>query len=136
MSKGSKLIEFRTMTDERGNLSFGEYPKDLPFKVERVFYFFDCPDEAIRGNHAHKASRQVHICMAGKVIFSLDNGVDKWEVVLNKPNIGLVIEPMIWHTLKMKNDSRLFVLSSDIYKEDDYIRNYDDFLKMAKKKVN
>jgi dTDP-4-dehydrorhamnose 3,5-epimerase-like enzyme len=127
------ILQIKTINDERGNLCFAEYPSTLPFEAKRVFYFFDCPEGVIRGNHAHKKSRQVHICMEGSVTFTLDNGTEKTDIILDRPNTALIIEPMIWHSLVMGKGARLFVLSSDTYDEKDYIRYYTEFETYTKK---
>ena len=126
-----QLIQFKAVTDERGTLCFGQFTDQLPFVAKRVFYFHSCPEGVIRGEHAHRASRQVHICMHGSVKVLLDNGNTKSEIVLDNPNVGLLIEPMEWHSIVMGKDACLFVLTTDVYDEADYIRNYEEFLKLS-----
>lgn len=130
----TSFVYFKEVTDQRGTLCFGQFSDQLPFVPQRVFYFHSCPEGTIRGEHAHKQSRQVHICMHGSVTVLLDDGKEKSEIVLDNPNVGFVIEPMMWHSIVMGKDACLFVLTTDVYDESDYIRDYAEFLRLSSTK--
>lgn len=123
-----ELIEFRAIGDGRGNLISLEENRNIPFAVKRVYYLYDM-NEHPRGFHAHKKLRQVLICVSGSCTILLDNGTVKEEYVLNKPNIGLLVNEMIWREMYNFSDNCvLMVLANEFYDEGDYIRNYDDFI--------
>ena len=129
---GAKLIQLPEITDLRGSLTFAEIPGLLPFEPRRFFMIYDIPGKDVRGEHAHKALHQFLICVRGECSVVLDNGESRSEVRLDRPNIGLHIPPMIWATeYKFTPDAALFVLASDIYMADDYIRNYADYLEFV-----
>jgi acetyltransferase-like isoleucine patch superfamily enzyme len=121
------------ITDMRGNLSVAEYEKHIPFMPKRCFWVFDVPSREVRGEHAHKKLHQYLICVKGSVNVIVDDGINRVEVALDKPNLGLHISPGVWGIqYKYSSDAVLFVLASEAYDAEDYIRNYDDFLKSAK----
>jgi len=120
---------------EKGKLSFMESGKDVPFEVKRIYYIYDIEDLNIkRGYHAHKTLKQVIFCLNGSFVLELDNGFEKREILLNKPNKGILIDFNIWRN--MKNFSKnvvIMVVASDYYDENDYIRNYDEFIEYINK---
>jgi dTDP-4-dehydrorhamnose 3,5-epimerase-like enzyme len=127
------LINFKTIVDERGNLCFAETAKEIPFEIKRIYWLYGL-NEKPRGFHAHKNLMQVAICIAGSCTILLDDGKKKEEVLLSKANQGLVIGKMIWHEMhSFSKDAILLLLASDYYIEDDYIRNYDEFVKECNK---
>lgn len=127
------LINFKTIVDERGNLCFAETAKEIPFEIKRIYWLYGL-NEKPRGFHAHKNLVQVAICIAGSCTILLDDGKKKEEVLLSKANQGLVIGKMIWHEMhSFSKDAILLLLASDYYSEDDYIRNYDEFVKECNK---
>lgn len=129
MVKGVKLIELPLIVDLRGSLSFAEYAAHLPFDPKRYFVIFDVPTVEVRGEHAHKNLHQFLVCLKGSCAVVVDDGIHREEVVLNRPNLGLHIPPMIWGIqYKYSPDAVLFVLASDVYKADDYVRDYDEYL--------
>ena len=131
---GMKLLKFPEISDIRGNLTFAEFPGLLPFIVNRFFIVYDVPNKHVRGEHAHKELHEVLICTRGSCSIVIDNGTNRCEVVLNQPNLGLYIPPMMWTTqYKFTSDAALLVLASDIYKAEDYIRDYDEYLKLVSK---
>jgi UDP-2-acetamido-3-amino-2,3-dideoxy-glucuronate N-acetyltransferase len=133
--KGVKLYEMPTVMDLRGSLTFAEQDKPLPFVPRRYFLVYDVPSRDIRGEHAHRQCQQFLVCLNGSCSVVVDDGRNRAEVVLSRPNFGLYIPPMIWAIeYKYSLDAILMVLASDIYKADDYIREYDLFLKMAREK--
>ena len=127
-----KLIEFKSFVDDRGSLIAIEKGNNSPFEIKRVYYIFDNKDEAERGFHAHLNLRQIAIAAAGSCTFVLDDGETRKEISLNSPSKGLLIEGLIWREMKsFSKDCVLVVLASEPYNEDDYIRDYEDFLDMA-----
>lgn len=128
-----KTISLPKFGDERGALVVLEVGKEIPFEIKRVYYMFDTQLGIRRGFHAHKELIQVAIPVKGSCKFLMDDGYEKVEILLDNPNIGLVIEPMIWHEMyDYSDDCVLMVLASDHYDEIDYIRNYQDFEREVK----
>lgn len=121
------------VTDLRGSLSVGEIGQHIPFDVQRYFLVFDVPSAETRGEHAHRECHQFLICVAGKVAVVADDGKNRQEVILDKPNLGIHLPPMTWGIqYKYSSDAVLLVLASHHYSSADYIRNYDEFLKLIK----
>lgn len=129
-----KTTNFRVIGDSRGSLIALEGNKDIPFEIKRVYYIFDTNKDVIRGHHAHKTLEQVLLCVSGSCIIVLDDGKERSEVLLDKPNIGLYVGPNMWHEMKdFTPGAVLLVLASDFYKEADYIRDYSEFLAYLQK---
>jgi len=129
---GCTLHRLPHVPDMRGSLSFAEYKNHLPFSPLRLFWIYDVPNKEVRGEHAHKNLEQFLICVKGSVHVVLDDSLSRKEVVLDQPNIGLYIKSKTWGIqYKYSNDALLLVLASNIYDPNDYIRDYDDFLKYA-----
>jgi UDP-2-acetamido-3-amino-2,3-dideoxy-glucuronate N-acetyltransferase len=129
-----KLLKFPEISDLRGNLTFAETPGLLPFVPSRFFLIYDIPGKEVRGEHAHKELHQFMICIKGSCAVVVDDGNERCELVLNKPSLGLYVPPMIWATqYKFTQDAVLLVLASDVYKAEDYIRNYEEYLKLTSK---
>lgn len=127
-----KLIQFPLLGDERGSLIALESGAQVPFEIRRVYYIFRTMPGVARGFHAHKRLRQVAICVSGKCRMVLDDGNRREEVWLDSPDKGLLIDSFMWREMHdFSADAVLMVLASDLYDEKDYIRNYDDFLKVA-----
>ena len=126
---------FQQHGDERGQLVALEEHKDIPFEIKRVYYMYDTGKGVTRGQHAHKSLEQILICIHGSCKLMLDNGKEKKIVSLEKPYEGLHISNNIWREMyDFSSDAVLMVLASDVYKEEDYIRNYDEFLKFVNMK--
>lgn len=124
--------EFQQHGDERGQLVALEELKDIPFEIKRVYYMYDTKDGVHRGFHAHKTLEQIMICIHGSCKVLLDNGAEKKRVFLEKPYEGLYISNDIWREMyDFSEDAVLMVLASDYYDEEDYIRDYDEFLKIS-----
>ncbi len=123
-----KLVEIPKIKDVRGNLSVIE--KDtIPFDIKRVYYLYDVPSDAYRGGHAHKEQLELLIALSGSFEVTLDDGKSKRSIILNKPNKGLLIPKGIWRELQdFSSGSVCLVLASDVFDEEDYIRDYNDFL--------
>lgn len=127
MMKGIKIIDIPKVSDPRGHLGIIE-KEVVPFDIKRVYYLYDVPSDAYRGGHAHKNLSQLLIALSGSFEVHLKNGKESVTVVLNKPNKGLLIEPGIWREIdNFSSGSVCLVLASDVFKESDYIRDYDDF---------
>lgn len=123
------LYKLPLVPDMRGNLSVAEYEKHIPFIPKRCFWVFDVPSREVRGEHAHKKLHQYLICVKGSVSVVLDDGINKVEVVLDKPNLGLHIPPKVWGIqYKYSEDAVLLVLASEAYTADDYLRSYPEFI--------
>jgi len=125
---GVKLIDIPEISDPRGNLAVIE--KDVvPFEIKRVYYLYDVPSDAYRGGHAHKKQLELLIALSGSFDVVLDDAKNKSKVMLNKPNRGLLIPTGIWRELDgFSSGAVCLVLASDEFDENDYIRNYDEFL--------
>lgn len=125
---------FQQHGDERGQLIALEEFKDIPFEIKRVYYMYDTGNDVRRGYHAHKSLEQIFICIHGSCKILLDDGMEKKIVYLEKPYEGLFVPNNMWREMyDFSSDAVLMVLASDYYKEDDYIRNYDDFISSFKK---
>lgn len=124
-----KIVDLPKITDPRGNLSFIEGGDHIPFDIQRVYYLYDVPGGAERGGHAHKGLHQLIIAMSGSFDVILDDGKNKKRVHLARSYSGLYVCPMIWRELdNFSSGSVCMVLASNKYDEEDYYRNYEDFM--------
>ena len=124
-----KLIEIPKICDSRGNLSVIE-GDTIPFEFKRVYYLYDVPSGAERGGHSHKDQKEFLIALSGSFDVILNDGSNQTKITLNKPNFGLLIPTGIWRELEnFSSGSVCLVLASEKFSEDDYIRDFDDFLK-------
>lgn len=122
---------FQPHGDDRGQLIALEEYIDIPFEIKRVYYMYDTKEGVRRGFHAHKHLEQILVCIHGSCKVLLDNGKEKKIVPLEKPYEGLYVANNMWREMyDFSPDAVLMVLASDIYKEEDYIRDYDSFLEM------
>ena len=125
-----KMYSFQPHGDNRGQLVAIEENKDVPFSVRRVYYMYDTTFGVRRGYHAHKQLEQILICVHGSCKILLDNGLEKEEVILDNPSVGLYVGNNMWREMfDFSPDAVLMVLASELYDESDYIRDYDAFLK-------
>lgn len=125
-----QVIDLPKITDARGNLTFVEQQRHVPFDIKRVFFLYDVPTGADRGAHAHREHHQFLICLSGSFDVEVDDGRSRRVVHLNRPWKGLHVPPMIWAAEKnFDPGSVCLVLSSDLFAESDYIREYDDFVR-------
>ena len=123
-----EIITIPKVEDHRGNLAIIE-KKLLPFDVKRVYYLFDVPSNAHRGGHAHKDQSEFLVALSGSFDVVLKDGSTTKTVTLNKPDKGLLISTNIWRELEnFSSGAVCLVLASDVFSEDDYIRNYDEFI--------
>ena len=126
---GVTLRRLLLASDLRGSLSVGEFQQQIPFTPKRYFIVFDVPGKDVRGEHAHRRCHQFLVCARGSLSVVVDDGKASEEIVLDEPNLGLYVPPMIWAVqYKYSADALLLVFASDHYDPNDYIRDYDDFL--------
>lgn len=124
-----RMIQFQAHGDERGMLIALEENKNIPFEVKRVYFMYDTKEGVHRGFHAHKKLKQILFCVSGACTIMLDSGSEKRRVRLDKPTERLMVEANTWREMyDFTPDAVLMVLASDYYDENDYIRNYDEFL--------
>jgi acetyltransferase-like isoleucine patch superfamily enzyme/dTDP-4-dehydrorhamnose 3,5-epimerase-like enzyme len=127
--QGVQLHQLPCVFDIRGNLTFGESNRSIPFSVNRYFMVFDVPSEETRGEHAHRECHQFLICVRGSCAVVVDDGRNRQEFILNQPNMGIHLSPMVWGIqYKYSPDAVLLVFASHYYDAADYIRDYADFI--------
>jgi len=128
-----RLMDLPKISDPRGNLSFIEAGKDIPFDIKRVYYLYDIPGGSDRGSHAHKNLHQFIVAMSGSFDVLLDDGTNKKRFHLNRSYNGLYVCPMMWRYLdNFSSGAVCMVLASSYYDEADYIRDYSDFISLTK----
>ena len=131
-----KIIDLPQVADPRGNLTFIEGKKHVPFEIKRAYYLYDIPGGAERGGHAHKELQQLIIAMSGSFDIVLDDGYVQERLHLNRSYYGLYVGPMIWREMdNFSSGSVCLVLASIYYDESDYYRDYESFLQVLKGKV-
>lgn len=124
-----QFVDLPKISDPRGNLTFIEGGRHVPFVIERVYYLYDVPGGAERGGHAHKALSQLIIAISGSFDVVLDDGSSRQRFHLNRSYTGLYITPMIWRELdNFSSGAVCLVLASNVYDEEDYYRDYDAYL--------
>lgn len=127
-----KIIDIPKINNTRGNIGVIEN-ETIPFEIKRVYYLFDVPSGAKRGGHAHKKLKQVILAISGSFDVVLKDGKSKQTITLNRPDKGLLIENNIWRELEnFSSGSVCLVLASEEFSEDDYIRNYKEYLSFVK----
>jgi len=130
-----EIINFEIKGDERGSLISLEENKNIPFDIKRVYYIFNTVEGIRRGFHAHKKLKQLLVCVSGSCKVLLDDGKSKEEISLDNPSKGLLIESMIWREMfDFSPDCVLMVLANEVYDENDYLRDYQQFLSYLNKK--
>lgn len=123
-----KIVTLPKIADARGNLTFIEGGRHVPFDIRRVYYLYDVPGGAERGGHAHKELHQLIVAMSGSFDVVLDDGREKKRFHLNRSYFGLYVCPMIWREIdNFSSGSVCMVLASNFYDESDYYREYGDF---------
>lgn len=129
-----RIIDLPKITDPRGNLTFIEGERHIPFPIRRVYYLYDVPGGGERGGHAHRNLHQLLIAMSGSFDVLLDDGKEKKTIHLNRSYFGIYIPTMIWRELNnFSSGSVCMVLASEYYTVEDYIRSYDEFTALARK---
>lgn len=128
-----KLLEWKDLGDERGNLVVVEGNRDIPFEIKRIFYIYGSDDTVVRGQHANKNSEFVMINVCGTSKVKVDNGTESRIIELNRPRMGLYLKNNIWKDMyDFSPDSILLVLASEHYDEREYIRDYGEYLEYLK----
>ena len=128
--KQCQIVDLPKITDPRGNLTFIEGGRHVPFQIQRVYYLYDTPGGAERGGHAHKELHQLIVAMSGSFDVILNDGREKKRFHLNRSYYGLYVCPMIWRELDyFSSGSVCMVLASNFYDESDYYRDFQKFLK-------
>lgn len=128
-----KIIDLQRHSDNRGDLVAVERCSEIPFEIKRIYYLYNTADHVRRGYHAHKNLEQILICVHGSVTIRLDDSYTSEEVVLNDPAKGLYLKSSMWREMyNFSEDAVLLVMASELYDEDDYIRDYQQFCEMIR----
>lgn len=133
--KKSGVVTLPRIIDERdGALCIMNSECEIPFPIKRIYYINSLESHSsIRGKHAHRALRQVIFCINGCFTLTLDDGICQQELIMRCDNVGIILEPMLWHTMNdFSSGCVVLVVASDVYDEADYIRDYDEFLGLVK----
>lgn len=126
-----RLLDFKDLGDERGKLVVIEGEHDIPFEIKRVFYIYGSDPDVVRGKHANKQSEFVLVNVSGKSKVRVTDGVSEYIVELNKPMQGIYIPKMIWKDMyDFSTDSVLLVITNTHYNKEEYIRDYNEYLKI------
>ncbi len=129
----TKIYNLKILGDHRGQLVALEANRQIPFDVRRVFYIYGTQEGVPRGNHSHYKTKQFLVAVNGSCKVTLDNGTTKETYELNKPNLGLFQDALIWGTMhEFSSDCVLMVLADEYYDASDYITDYDTFLEVVK----
>lgn len=130
---GVDLVHFTVASDSRGDLLAVEFEKHSPFTVRRSFYVMNVPTHHVRGEHAHHQCHQLLVCLQGKLTLSVDNGYERGEWILDNPSVGIHLKPRIWASQwNYCENTILAVFASHPYDPDDYINDYEEFLRIVK----
>jgi len=133
--KNSGIVKLNFFDDfPDGNLVIIESKRNIPFDIKRVYYINNLFNKrSVRGKHAHKKLEQIIFCVNGSFTLKLDDGKNKQKIIMEDPYMGVRLGPKLWHEMeKFSNDCVILVLANDYYNENDYIRDYDEFLKIVK----
>ena len=135
LSEAVEFVDLTRLTDPRGNLTFIEGKRHIPFDIQRVYYLYDVPAGEERGGHAHHELQQLIIAVSGSFDVMLDNGRERCTVTCNRPFKGLLMKSLVWRELEnFSSGAVCLVLASMRYEEADYIRNYEEFVSIARKR--
>jgi oxalate decarboxylase/phosphoglucose isomerase-like protein (cupin superfamily) len=127
-----RIIEINKILDQRGNLSFLQSNKEVPFEIKRVYWIYDVPGGEMRGGHAYKNLNEVIIALSGSYDVVLHDGEKEYRYHLNRSYYGLYVPKMMWrHIENFSTNSLALILTDDLYKEDEYIRDFDAFKAMT-----
>lgn len=130
---GVTVHYLKKIHDARGDLSIGEFSKDIPFKPKRYFLVFNVPDAKIRGGHAHYEGHQFLICVKGSCVVAIDDGKNRKEVLLDSAEKGVYLPPLTWATqYRYSSDAVLLVFASDFYNAEDYVHDYATFCEIKR----
>ena len=127
-----KIINLPKILDERGNLSFLQNNDQLPFEIKRVYWVYDVPGGEIRGDHAFKEQQEVIIALSGSFDVVLNDGLEEKVYSLNRSYFGLYVPKLTWRSVKnFSTNSLALVITDKSYDEEEYIRDFDSFIKTA-----
>lgn len=130
----SRLFDLPKMSDPRGNLTFLETNRHVPFDIKRIYYLYDVPGGESRGGHAHRQVEEFIIAASGSFDVVLNDGSSEERFCLSRPYIGLYVANMVWRALdSFSSGSVCLVVASEFFEEDDYIRDFDEFMRLAGK---
>jgi carbonic anhydrase/acetyltransferase-like protein (isoleucine patch superfamily) len=130
--RGARVVELTLQSDLRGSVSVGEFDRHLPFLPHRYFVIFDVPSKEVRGEHAHRTLEQFRVCLRGTCSLVLDDGQEREEIALSTPRVGVYIPPMVWlRQYRHSADAVVLVLASAAYDPGDYVRDYDEFVRLT-----
>lgn len=130
----ARLIDLPVISDPRGDLTFMEGNRHIPFDIQRVYYLYNVPVDSERGGHAHRELEQVVFALSGSFRMRIDDGTNKADVWLNNPRKGLYLRNMVWREIDTFSQGAVcMVLASQPYDEADYYRDYEEFLAAARK---
>lgn len=133
--ENSRIVELPKVSDPRGNLTFVEGGRHIPFEIKRVYYLYDVPGGSERGAHGHRDLQQLVIAMSGSFDITLDDGLRKRSFHMNRSYYGLYVPKMMWREIdNFSSGAVCMVLASDYYDEADYFRDYEQFLKAVDSK--
>lgn len=134
---GIKLLELPKIEDPRGNLSFFEYPNQLPFQVKRAYWIYDVPGGEIRGSHAFKNQNEIIIALSGSFDIVLHDGYEERKFSLNRSYYGLVVPKMTWRRIEnFSTNSLAFIVTDMVFDDKEYIRDFDEFLILKQNEKN
>lgn len=134
--KNAGIIKLPIFSDyPRGDLGVGEVKKNIPFEIKKFYFINNVVDpETIRGRHAHKNLKQVLFCMSGSFELHLDDGYNKQKILMDDPSLGIILGAKIWRVMKkFSQDCAILVVADNYYRKNDYIRDYEEFLRYVKK---
>jgi len=130
------LHRMKQVNDMRGNLSTGEFPRDIPFEVKRYFIVYGVPSAETRGEHAHRTCHQFLICVHGSCAVVADDGTHRQEFLLDRPDLGLHLPPLVWGIqYKYSSDAVLLVFASEHYDAAEYVRDYGEFVALLRSRA-
>ncbi len=128
MNLHPEIIEFQKIKDERGNLTFLEYPGQTPFEIKRTYWIYNVPGGEFRGGHAYKSQQEIIISLSGSFEVNIFDGVVEKKYILNKSNQGLFIPSLHWRTIvNFSTNSLALIISDNCFDENDYIRDFEFF---------
>ena len=133
--KNSGIVTLPRIVDDRdGVLCIMNSLQEIPFEIKRMYYINNLdPKSSLRGKHAHRKLRQVIFCINGCFTLTLDDGETQQDILMREDNIGVILAPMLWQTMHdFSSGCVLLVAASDYYDEADYIRNYDEFMRLVR----
>lgn len=125
-------VRLHSIRDARGEISIADGSTHIPFEIKRVFYIYDVPEGSTRGRHAHLSCRRALIAARGRLRVGLTDGIETREYMLDSPDKALIVPPGLWEELSdFSADALLLVLADEIYRSEDYVRDFNEFLKLT-----